>query len=402
MIRKAILLGGLALLIGGAAVLVFGPGQGRIRLVNGISGHKLLPGHPGKPDSVLLDFSLVLDSIRADAMEPELSLLVWAIDTAGQSHSGQATPYSGLVDAFPLDTMVIRPIGKTDHRFRLVRFYPDFTFRYTYPEEHLGDPPRSPGITLSLITPDGEGITTLRTDQPGKDKLDDLVDLGCHFMYAWRVSEDSLRDAVSRFDQPLNQVLFSGVDRRIYYLFEGKLTADSLAVGKSYVLPGRSEPAFSIVVHFPDATYLQAEPATASHEANRPVAQVELWKKGGRSTELFLYPNTQGRAGGDHRIPGTNALLTLAENPVALLRRSDIYLRAGAAEAEADPILLSRGNGLIYNGKYIKPLSCHPDYPGSVILSVHPLRGLWMAVAGLGLVALAAFLRLRKRGSLAR
>jgi len=400
--QKTILIGGLALLIAGAAALVFGPGHGRIRLVNGISEHKLLPGQGGGADSVLLDFSLVLDSIRAEAMEPELSLLVWAIDTAGRSHSGQATPYSGLVDAFPLDTMVIRRIGSTDHRFRLIRFYPDFTFRYTYPEEHLGDPPRSPGITLSLITPDGEGITTLRTDQPGKDKLDDLVDLGCRFVYAWQVHEDSLRHAVASLDQPVNQVLFSGADRRIHFLFDGQWTTDTLVAGKSYVLPDREEPSFTVLVHFPDVTYLQAEPATASEKQLRPVAQVEMWTKGGLSSEYFLYPNTKGRVGGDHRIPGTNALLTLGENPGALLRRSDIYLRAGAFEKEAEPIVLGRGKGLIHSGKYIKPLSCHPDYPGSVILSIRSLGGLWMAIAGLGLVALAAFLRLRRHGSSTR
>jgi hypothetical protein len=122
------------------------------------------------------------------------------------------------------------------------------------------------------------------------------------------------------------------------------------------------------------------------------VAQVEIWKLGGPATEVFLYPNTKGRVGGDHRIRGTNAMVILGESPKGLLRRSDIYLRAGLPEAETDEIVLRRGKGVIHNGKYISPLSCHADYPGSVILSVRSMTGILMTAAGLLLVLIAAVL----------
>ena len=381
---------GLVLLIAGGATLIFGGGQGRIRLITGISDSRLTPFGNDAGDSLYLGFSLRLDSIRAEATTPDYMLLVWAVDTASRSHTGKSTPFTGLVDAFPLDTMKIRPIGDSDHRFRLREFYPDFTFRYEYPDDKLTAPARAPGITLDLGGGDGEAVVTLRTDQRGKHQFDDPDGLGYRFEYYWRLDADSLARDVATNDQPANKVLFDGEDEVVYVLFSGQLTSDTLAGGKRYALPGMAaESGFTVLYHFPDISFLRAVPATASEQPNRPVARVEVWERGGPATEYFLYPNTKGRIGGDHRIPGTNALLVLGESPKALLRRSDIYLKAGQPEAETDPILIRRGKAVVYKGKYISPLSCHAEYPGSVVLSVRSLTGFWIACAGILSAALA-------------
>jgi hypothetical protein len=389
-IRKPMLISGLALLIAGAATFFWIGGQDRIRLITGISDSRLIPENGTGGDSLMLGFSMVLDSIRADAAAPDFKLLVWALDTSKQSHSSKSAPYAGLVAEFPLDTMKIRAVGESDHRFRLVEYYPDFAFQYTYSGDTSWQEPKAPGITIDLKTPDGSGITTLRSDQPGKHKLDDKVGLGCVFEYYRSVNADSLAEAVAKMDQPTNKVIFSGQDGKVYFLFDGQLRTEPLAKQKYYPIPGTSDLGFTVLIHFPDAAYLKAIPASASDQPNKPVAQVEIWKLGGPATEVFLYPNTKGRVGGDHRIRGTNAMVILGESPKGLLRRSDIYLRAGQPEAETEAIVLRRGKGVIYNGKYISPLSCHADYPGSAILSVRPLTGFWIAAAGLLLVLIAA------------
>ncbi len=91
---------------------------------------------------------------------------------------------------------------------------------------------------------------------------------------------------------------------------------------------------------------------------------------------------------------GTNAVLMLGESPNALLKRSDIYLRAGPPEEETHALVLDGGKGVVFNGKYIKPLSCHAEYPGSVVLSVRALTGFWIACAGLLAVGAAMAIRL--------
>ena len=386
-IRKPLLTSGLALLIAGGATLMLGGGQGRIRLVTGISESRII--QPGDADTTMLDFSLILDSIRADAATPQYKILVWAADTAARSHSGTSTAFSGLVDAFEPDTMVIRQIGESDYHYRVVELYPDFTFSYTYDADKATTPPNAPGVTLDLRSPAGSQIATLRADQPGKNTLDDHAGLGCVFEYHWILDADSLARVLRDTDQPVNTIFFSGADKRVYLLIDGNLRAEDLEEGRPYAVGENEGTGFTVLVHFPDAAYLKAIPATASAEFNKPVARVEIWKKGGGAQEVFLYPNTNGRIGGDHRVKGTNAVLTLGESPQALLDRSDVYLRAGPSEEETHALVLDGGKGIVFSGKYIKPLSCHAEYPGSVVLSVRPLTGFWIACAGMLAVVMA-------------
>lgn len=387
--RSTLLISGLALLFAGGATFFFRAGESRIRLITGISESRLIPAEGGPADSLTLSFSMRLDSIRAEARIPEYKLLVWAIDTSGRSHAGKSTPYTGLVDAFPLDTMKIRSVGSSDYRFRLRAYYPDFTFRYAYSADKTATPPRAPGITVQLNAGEDDAVVTLRTDQPGKYRLDDLLHLGCRFEYYWHLNGDSLARTLSMQDPPVNKVLFAGEKEIVYFLFDGVLTSDSLTEGKFYPLPGKPEQGFTVLLHYPDVSFLQALPTSASEQPRHPVAEIEVWKKGGPGSQIFLYPNTTGRSGGDHRVPGTNALLVLGESPEDLLHRSDIYLRAGRPEEESDAILLERGKGFIYKGKYISPRSCQAEYPGSAILSIRPLTGLWLALGGVLLIVLS-------------
>jgi hypothetical protein len=386
-IRRPLLMSGLVLLMAGGATLIFNRGHGRIRLVTGISESRLVLADGS--DTSMLAFSLVLDSIRADAVIPEYKILVWAADTAARSHSGTSTAFSGLVDEFEPDTMVIRQVGESDYRFRVVELYPDFTFRYTYDADKSTTPPAAPGVTLDLRSPAGSQIATLRADQPGKHTLDDHAGLGCVFEYHWMLDADSLARELLHTDQPINKVFFSGADNRVYFLVDGKLSEDALEENRRYTLDDNKDKGFTVLVHFPDAAYLKAVPATASADFNKPVARVEIWRKGGGAQEIFLYPNTNGRIGGDHRVKGTNAVLTLGESPKALLGRSDVYMRAGPQEEEAHALVLDGGKGVVFSGKHIKPLSCHAEYPGSVVLSVRSLTGFWIACAGMLAVVLA-------------
>ncbi len=298
-IRIPLLTSGLVLLIAGGATLILGGGQGRIRLVTGISESRVI--RTSRSDTSMLDFSLILDSIRADAVTPQYKILVWAADTAARSHSGTSTAFSGLVDEFEPDTMVIRQVGESEYHFRVVELYPDFTFSYTYDADKATTPPNAPGVTLDLRSPAGSQVATLRADQPGKNILDDHAGLGCVFEYHWMLDADSLARVLQNTDQPVNKIFFSGSEKRVYFLVDGKLSEDVLEENRPYALGEDNGIGFTILVHFPDAAYLKAVPATASAEFNRPVARVEIWKKGGFSLPQHERPDRRRPSGEGHQ-----------------------------------------------------------------------------------------------------
>ncbi len=79
-----------------------------------------------------------------------------------------------------------------------------------------------------------------------------------------------------------------------------------------YGIPGKDSIGFTILQCFPDVKLLKAVPSSKSDKLNNPVAKVEVWKLGGNAQEIFLYPNSALRHGGDWRVPGTNLLLSLS------------------------------------------------------------------------------------------
>lgn len=383
---------GLVLVVTGAFMLLAGQQGGRMRLVTGIDVHQVLRSR----DTLALAYSVRLDSLQVRPVQPDYTLQVWKADTAATAnHPGNVRSLVELVEQFPLDTMKIRRVGDSDFRFRLVEYYPDFAFAYRYDAGKDTVPPRAPGITLDVVTAEGTGVATLRTDQPGKDKLDDVLGLGCELGYAWYFSRDSLEQAIQTLDQPVDKVLFSGRDERIYYLMDGRLSQDTLTDGQYYPIPGRPDLGFTVVAAFPDARYLKAVPASRSREPVKPVGRVEVWRKGGGAQEIFLYPNTQGRKGGDFGVPGTGYQLQLGISPGEVLANSTLHIGTGSGDPDdRRALIFSGGRGQIHRGLFWKPVSVSTDYPNSAVLRVRPLSGLWTATAGMALVLLAMALRL--------
>src|SRR5690606_3844265 len=111
--------------------------------------------------------------------------------------------------------------------------------------------------------------------------------------------------------------------------------------------------------------------------------------------EIFLYPHTQGRKGGDFSIPGTGYQLQLGISPAEVLASSTLHIGTRSGEPDGRPALIfSGGKGQFHRGLFWKPVSVSTDYPNSAVLRVRPLSGLWIATAGMTLVLLAMALRL--------
>jgi hypothetical protein len=178
-----------------------------------------------KSDSLSAKSSITfeIDSIQIGKYTPGYEIQVRAMDQefSNSAHSSIAPP-THLLAGFPLEPMKIHKIANTEYRFRLKQFFPDFTFQYSYPENRDTIPPRSPGITLNLITPGKEEVVTLRSDKHNLRKLDDVVGLGYMLEFFWTFSQDTLQLRMKDTSSHGNKILFAGKDKKIYWISDSK------------------------------------------------------------------------------------------------------------------------------------------------------------------------------------
>jgi len=164
-----------------------------------------------------LGMKITLDSLVVDPYTPEFEFLVMGPDTSSKS-PGLSKGTGPLIGKLPAEHMKIRKVGDTDFYFRMKAFYPNFQFAYEYPANRDTIEPIAPGITLELKTKEGTPIVTLRTDQPNKHKLGDLVSLGASLYYFSQSGMDSVR---ARKDIPENEepmIVFSGAEQKVFFM----------------------------------------------------------------------------------------------------------------------------------------------------------------------------------------
>lgn len=253
-----------------------------------------------------------LDTLILEPHTPEYELQLWERDTSKSGHLGESVRAVGkLVSSCALKPMKIEKVPGSDFRFRLAEFYPDFDFTYVYPENPDTIPPRAPGITLKLKTDEGDAIVTLRSDSLGKNKLDDVVGLGKSLEFYWEIPGDTLSRRVSKSQQDTGYVVFSGKEQKVYEISSGKINTLDIAKDTFYALAGGGKYGFNILQCFPDIAYMKAVPSTRSEELKNPVARIQIWRLGEGYQEVYLYPESYVRSGGDFAFPGTPVTLLL-------------------------------------------------------------------------------------------
>ncbi len=395
---------GVLSLLGGLALNLLTGVNGEMKLSQGGSGDTFsLPAGSDEeePKMAQLDFLINLDTLYFLPASSKLQLQVIQSDDPSPDMPGM--PVSGTIQRrFDLEPMKIHRVGNSPFYFRLVSYYPDFTFAYQYPFQKDTVPARAPGITVELKTRESREVVTLRADQPGKNRLGDILGLGATFEFYWKVSRDSILSTVPEMDANLTRIVFSGQNRTLYEYSRGEWKTTALREDSLYMLPGGDSLGFTVLSCFPDIAHLRAVPASASSEPVNPVAKVEIWKKGERATEAFLYPETAGKRSGQFAIPGTTYRLALEPDEQAQLKacRCQLSTRDKANNQVNRISLGSKRTG--YQAPYaVKLKKCFPAPINGVLVEVSFLPGFYWIVAG-GIiisVSLAGMVLFRSRKS---
>ncbi|MBK8490616.1 MAG: cytochrome c biogenesis protein ResB [Saprospirales bacterium] len=271
-------------------------------------------------DSIDLDFQLQLDAFEFEKHDPDYRLQVWRnnMDREPREKQNEAPSQNmvpELIASFPLTMDKIRDIYGTDLHFRMSDFYPNFQFVYSYPEGKDTIAPADPGIFLEMKTPLGETVVQLRSNVEGKNKIVDMTHLGASIEFYWELPEDVrldlLRKTAASQEPDTNRIIIVGASEQVFFLTDGELREEKLESDRVYPLPHREDSGFSMMLLFPDATYLVAAPGSKGEELLNPVAKVDVWATGWDAyQEAYIYPN-KGKRGGVYSIPGSNYLLAM-------------------------------------------------------------------------------------------
>ena len=329
-----------------------------------------------------LGMMITLDSIQVRAYNPEFEFLVMGTDTSTKSF-GSLQNAEALIEKFPAEQMKIRRVGESDYYFRMKAFYPNFQFAYEYPANRDTIEPIAPGITLELKTKEGSPIVTLRTDQPGKHTIGDLVSLGASLFY-FRVSAlDSINALTDKKLKTENKVVFSGEERKVIFMYNDSIIEQPLKEGIFYKMPGQDTVGFTIMYSFPDYAYLKAVPATKGTSLLNPVAQVEVWKSGEGYRDAFLYPERRERKGGEYAIPETGYKLGLGEVKEESIKYCDCYLSiqvdSGKALQKLD-LLSGKSGG--FKAYRFTSMECLNEGKGAVKVEIIKKPGRGPIIAG--------------------
>lgn len=347
-----------------------------------------------------LGFIITLDSLGIRSHTPEFEIKLWKSDTMpANPHAPQSSGPKELIGTFPLEPMKINKIDDTDLRFRLKAFYPNFEFAYEYPADRDTIKPKAPGITLELRTKEGTPIVTLRSDQPGKHILGDIVSLGASLVYYWELSADSLNAIATDLKKPGNKILFSGADHKVFFVFNGTIEEKQLEEKLFYKMPDQDSTGFTILYSFPDVGLLQAVPSSRGTEVLNPVAHVEIWKEGEGYIDAFIYPETRGRISGGFEIPGTGYKLGMGTVKESEIKYCDcqISIQEDSTHTKV-PLTFLAGKPQNYHGYQFRPTECLKGYPEILTIQISKKPGKTLLLLGFimaGVALLLLFLKNR-------
>ncbi len=342
-----------------------------------------------------LGFIITLDSLSIRSHTPEFEIKLWKRDSMpANPHAQQTTAPKALVGVFPLEPMKINKIEDTDLRFRLKAFYPNFEFAYEYPSNRDTIKPRAPGITVELKTKEGTPIVTLRSDQPGKHKLGDIVSLGASLAYYWELPIDSLNTIAGDTKIPGNKILFSGADNKVFFVMNGTIEEKKLEEKLFYKMPEQDSVGFTILYSFPDAGLLQAVPSSRGTEVLNPVAHVEIWKEGEGYRDAFIYPETRARISGGFDIPASVYKLGMGVLKESEIRYCDckVSIQQDSLHPPVSLIFLS-GQSQSFRGYRFSPTECLKGSPEILTLQITKRPGKTLLLFGF-IIAGIAFLLL--------
>lgn len=272
-------------------------------------------------DSTTLPFRIRLDHFEFEKHDPDYRIQIWRMARNPHAmpvseHEMHETPTPEILASLPLEEMEIHKIYGTDIRFRLVEFYPNFQFEYTYPSVTDTIEAKDPGVQLELKTQYGDAALQLRANQQGRNKIADESILGAWLEFYWELpaelSEGLSKQPIDEKMAQTNRVIFDGKNRKIYELMLGDLVVKPLEMNKFYPMPGQKASGFTVLQLFPDAAYLEAKPVSKGAELLNPVARIEVWDKTvPGSQEAYLYPSGDLRKGGQFMIPNSDYFLAL-------------------------------------------------------------------------------------------
>ncbi len=390
-----LLIAGLVLLGAGLLLNQYNGLKGEIKLQSGQKSYiKTGSGAGAVSDTVVSDLGLTitLDSLKMTAFTPLFEIKLSKKDTVKTPSEYQPNPTYVDIGLYPLEQMKIRGIEKSDFRFRLKEFYPNFQFAYQYPSRRDTIEPRAPGITLELKTKEGSPIVTLRSDQPNKHLLGDIVSLGASLAFYWYMPMDSIKAIAAKNSTGGNKIIFSGSDSTIYSILKDSVTTQPLRENEFYNLPSHDSTGFTILFCYPDVALLKAVPSTKGSEMNNPVAHVEIWKEGGSAIDAFLYPETRGRKGGDFEIPTTDYKLGLSVNKEEARKHCDCTISVQKdSSKKAETLTLVSGQPVMSHGYKFSPVECKDGFPGVVIMEVSYLPGRIPIIISCILIGIAMF-----------
>jgi hypothetical protein len=273
-------------------------------------------------DSVALDFKIRLDHFESAKHDPEYRIQIWKhnaeiIRDKAEDGSTVERKVPKIIASYPLAVDKTRRIYGTNVYFKLKEFFPNFEFKYTYPDRTDTIDARNPGVLLNLINKFGENILQLRSDEPGRNKLSDQELLGGWIEFYWELPAElaalTTNPSAMRTKQgEMNRVIMVGKSQLIYFLNKDGATSQPLQKETYYPLTAaRDSSGFTLVHLFPDAAYLQAIPSSAGAELKNPVAHVEVWDKNWTAEQdAYIYPS-DGSGGGSFDIDGQPYFLAL-------------------------------------------------------------------------------------------
>lgn len=394
-------LGGFLLLIAGVGLNYFLGAKGEVRLDQG-KANIISAVRDTSRSSDFGDeqgFTITLDSLTIQPYTPEYEIQLWRKDTTSANpHSLTSGTARTRIDQFSMEPMQIRKVEKTDLRFRLKAFYPNFEFAYEYPVNRDTIEPKAPGITLELKTREGSSIVTLRTDQPNKHKLDDIVSLGASLSFFWDMSPDSIKTMVTVPGNKANKIVFSGADGKVYFILGDKVEEQPLKEKIFYTMPGTDSVGFTILYCFPDIAFLQAVPSSRGTELLNPVAHVEIWRLGGPATDAFIYPETRVRKGGDFEIPDSDYKLGMGLDLDHARKYCDCIVSLQRGEGlESKSLEFKSGNTRSYKDFRFTPYECSAGLRKMVVMKMVQVPGNNLVIAGFGFGILAILLWFLKR-----
>lgn len=391
------------ILIGaGWSINYFFAREGILRLEAGKSKTLVTGGAASKEvqlSSGDLGFIIMLDSLDIRSHTPEYEIKLWKSDTMpANPHAPQNSGPKELISTFPLEPMKINKIDNTDLRFRLKAFYPNFEFAYEYPTDRDTIKPKAPGITLELKTKEGTPIVTLRSDQPGKHTVGDIVSLGASLAYYYKLPSDSLKAKAFDPQKPGNKIFFSGADNKVFFVFNGTIEEKQLEEKLFYKMPDQDSTGFTILYSFPDAGLLQAVPSSRGTAVLNPVAHVEIWKEGEGYRDAFVYPETRGRISGGFEIPGTGYKLGMGTVKESEIKHCDCMVSIQEDSTHTPvPLTFLAGKSQSYHGYRFSPTECLNGSPEILTMQISKRPGKTLLLLGFIMAGIALLLLFVKK-----